>query len=128
MVGDHFYLVDLPGYGYAKVPKGMQNAWQSLITTYLESRSTLRCVVVIVDIRHEPKKADTQLIQWLRMKNIPVLPVYTKIDKLSGSLRQKNAGMLDAGHGIHAEERVLFSSKTRQGRDELLQSLSAMII
>lgn len=126
-VGEQFFLVDLPGYGYAKVPKGMQNAWQSLISMYLESRATLRCVVVIIDIRHEPKQADTQLIQWLRMKEIPVLPVYTKIDKLSGSLRQKNAKMLDAGHGIRGVERVLFSSKTRQGREELLQSLASFI-
>ena len=126
-VGDQFFLVDLPGYGYAKVPKGMQNAWQSLISMYLESRATLRCVVVIIDIRHEPKQADTQLIQWLRMKEIPVLPVYTKIDKLSGSLRQKNAKMLDTGHGIRSAERVLFSSKTRQGREELLQSLASFL-
>lgn len=122
-VGDELYLVDLPGYGYAKVPKVMQNSWQSLISSYLENRQTLKCVVVIMDIRHEAKNQDTQLIQWLRQNRIPVLPVYTKIDKVSGSLREKNAKLLDAGHGFRPQERVLFSSKTGQGRDKLLQAI-----
>ncbi len=122
-VGDQFFLVDLPGYGFAKVPKVMQNAWQSLITSYLEKRETLRCVVVIIDIRHEPKDQDTQLIEWLKLNSIPCLPVYTKIDKVSGSIREKNARLLDAGHGFDARERILFSAKTGQGRDMLLDAL-----
>ncbi len=126
-VEEQFYLVDLPGYGFAKVPKIMQNSWQSLITTYLETRETLRCVVVIMDIRHEPKEQDTQLVQWLSEKAIPCLPVYTKIDKISGSIREKNARLLDAGHSIKAEDRILFSAKTGQGRAELLYALSARI-
>ncbi len=126
-VEEQFYLVDLPGYGFAKVPKIMQNSWQSLITTYLETRETLRCVVVIMDIRHEPKEQDTQLVQWLSEKAIPCLPVYTKIDKISGSIREKNARLLDAGHSIKAEDRILFSAKTGQGRAELLDALSARI-
>ncbi len=126
-VEEQFFLVDLPGYGFAKVPKIMQNSWQSLITTYLETRETLRCVVVIMDIRHEPKEQDTQLVQWLGEKAIPCLPVYTKIDKISGSIREKNARLLDAGHSIKAEDRILFSAKTGQGRAELLDALSTRI-
>jgi GTP-binding protein len=126
-VGDDFFLVDLPGYGFAKVPKVMQNSWQSLISTYLEQRKSLRCVVIIMDIRHEPKSQDTQLVQWLKQNSIPCLPVYTKIDKVSGSIREKNAKLLDAGHTFHAEERVLFSAKTGQGRDQLLAALKGFI-
>lgn len=126
-VAEQFYLVDLPGYGFAKVPKIMQNSWQSLITTYLETRETLKCVVVIMDIRHEPKEQDTQLVQWLSEKSIPCLAVYTKIDKISGSIREKNARLLDAGHSIKAAERILFSAKTGQGRAELLNALSSRI-
>lgn len=122
-VGDQLYLVDLPGYGFAKVPKVMQNSWQSLISSYLENRQTLRCVVVIMDIRHEPKNQDTQLIQWLRQNSIAVVPVYTKTDKVSGSLREKNARLLDAGHSIRSEDRILFSSKSGQGREQLLLTL-----
>lgn len=126
-VGNQFHLVDLPGYGYAKVPKGMKDAWQSLISSYLENRATLRCVVVIIDIRHEAKDQDTQLLEWLRDKSIPCLPVYTKIDKLSGSARGKNAQILDKGHGIHQDDRVLFSAKTGQGRDELIAALQSFL-
>ncbi|HBG20900.1 MAG: GTP-binding protein [Desulfobacterales bacterium GWB2_56_26] len=126
-VGDDFFLVDLPGYGFAKVPKVMQNAWQSLISSYLESRESLKCVVVIIDVRHEPKNQDTQLIQWLNEKAIPCLPVYTKIDKLSGNEREKNANLLDAGHGIKSRNRVLFSAKTGQGRDDLIAALAGFL-
>ncbi len=122
-VDDRFFLVDLPGYGFAKVPKVMQNSWQSLITSYLETRAGLKCVVVIIDIRHEPKLQDTQLIHWLREKDIPCLPVYTKIDKISGSLREKNSRLLDTGHGIDHQDRILFSAKTGQGRSELIDAL-----
>ncbi|MDK9707922.1 MAG: ribosome biogenesis GTP-binding protein YihA/YsxC [Desulforhopalus sp.] len=126
-VEDRFLLVDLPGYGFAKVPKIMQNSWQSLITSYLEVRESLKCVVVIMDIRHEPKEQDTQLVQWLREKSIPCLPVYTKIDKISGSVREKNAKLLDAGHGVKAQDRILFSAKTGQGRLELYDALLRFI-
>lgn len=126
-VGQQFFLVDLPGYGYAKVPKGMQNSWQSLITSYLEQRANLKCVVVIIDIRHEPKIQDTQLLGWLRANNIRSLPVYTKLDKVSGSLREKNSRNLDLGHGVQPQQRILFSAKTGQGREQLIASLSSFL-
>jgi len=127
-VGEQFFLVDLPGYGFAKVSKAMQENWQLLISTYLETRETVKCVVVIIDIRHEPKAMDTQLIQWLREQSLPVLPVYTKIDKLSGSKRQTNARLLDAGHTIKAAERVLFSAKTGKGREQLISLLEQYLL
>jgi len=119
------YFVDLPGYGYAKVSKGMQSGWQHLITGYLESRATLACVVVIMDIRHEAKKQDGQLIAWLKQKGIPFLPVYTKADKLSGNTRQKHASLLDAGHTINASERIVFSAKNSMGKEDLERSLAS---
>lgn len=126
-VNDQFFLVDLPGYGYAKVPRAMQDHWEGLISSYLQNRKSLRGVVVILDIRHEPKKLDTQLLHWLRSNSIKVLPVYTKIDKLSGSHLGNHARLLDAGHTIAPAERVLFSAKTGQGRPELLEKLSALL-
>lgn len=123
-VADSCYLVDLPGYGFAKVPKGMQNAWQSLISSYLIKRASLGCVVVIIDCRHEPKKQDAQLLDWLRFQGIPSLPVYTKVDKLSGSVLGKNAAVLDKGFAIEPSQRILFSAKTGRGRSELIEALS----
>ncbi len=121
---DHkFRLVDLPGYGYAKVPQQMQNAWKELITSYLETRQNLQCVVVIVDIRHEPKLQDSELLDWLRSQHIPFFAVYTKIDKISGSALLKNARRLDLGHRLAPAQRVLFSSVSARGRDELIAKL-----
>ena len=127
LVNDSLHLVDLPGYGFARVSKEMQNSWQGLITSYLETRAQLKCVVVILDIRHEPKPADTQLLSWLSQNGIPFLPVYTKLDKISGNERGRNVRALDAGHGIKPEERILFSAKTGQGRDELIGALSRFL-
>lgn len=120
---DELYLVDLPGYGFAKVSRSMQDGWQNLISAYLETRKTLCCVVVICDLRHPPKEQDAQLIGWLKLQEIPHLLVYTKLDKLSGNQRMKHARALDAGHNVKPFERVLFSSKTGQGREELIEAL-----
>ena len=126
-VDDLVYLVDLPGYGYAQVSKKMQASWQSLISMYLEDRSTLRCVVVIIDARHAPKKLDFQLLQWLRSKNITYLPIYTKADKLSGNERNKNSALLDAGLNISSGERILFSAKSGLGLDRLKEALESVL-
>ncbi len=121
------YMVDLPGYGYAKVAKNIQLGWQKLITSYLEKRENLCCVVVIFDIRHPPKPHDNQLLNWLRTKSIGYLPVYTKADKLSGNQRQKNAAILDAGHTIRPNDRVIFSAHTGMGLDELKSALTQFL-
>lgn len=123
-VEESVFFVDLPGYGYAKVGKGMKQGWQKLITSYLESRVTLSCVVVIMDLRHGAKVQDVQLIDWLKQNDIPFLPVYTKSDKLSGNARQKNAAALDAGHNITAKQRIMFSAKNGQGKEELERALA----
>jgi GTP-binding protein len=122
------YLVDLPGYGYARVSKKMQASWQNLITAYLETRENLKCVVVIVDLRHEVKIVDLQLVDWLRNCNKPYLLVYTKADKLSANQRGKNAAILDAGFGVSKSDRVLFSAKTGMGRDNLISALDSFIV
>jgi GTP-binding protein len=127
LLDNSIYLVDLPGYGYAKVSKKMQAAWQDLITRYLESRENLKCVVVIVDLRHELKIVDLQLVDWLRSIGVPFLLVYTKADKLSANQRSKNAAALDAGFGVSKSERLMFSAKTGLGRDNLLQALDSFL-
>jgi GTP-binding protein len=127
-VDQALFLVDLPGYGYAKVPKGMQDAWQTLITGYLESRPTLRCVVVILDIRHPLKTQDQELVAWLRARGIPFLPVYTKRDKLSRNEQQRQAAALDASLNVGRADRVLFSAQSGEGREELVAALRRFLI
>ena len=128
LLDNSLYLVDLPGYGYAKVSKKMQASWQALITGYLESRENLKCVIVIVDLRHAMKIVDLQLVDWLRSRGGAFLLVYTKADKLSANQRSKNGAILDAGFGVSTSERLLFSAKTGMGRDSLIQSLDSFLV
>lgn len=127
LVDQTLYLVDLPGYGYAKVPKKMKEEWQGLITTYLGTRDVLCCVVVIIDIRHSLKIQDRQLIDWLRDNGIPSLPVYTKKDKLKKSQQNRQAAGLDAALNIRPSERILFSSKTGEGKENLIAALDRFL-
>ncbi len=128
LVDDCCHLVDLPGYGYAKVPKKLKGVWQDLIADYISERETLRCVVVIIDIRHPLKQLDFSLVSWLRDIGVNVLPVYTKLDKITRGQRQKHAAALDAGLNVSSSERSLFSSKTGEGKDELITRLENYLV
>ncbi|MCB2182016.1 MAG: ribosome biogenesis GTP-binding protein YihA/YsxC [Desulfobulbaceae bacterium] len=123
LVNEDVYLVDLPGYGFAKVPRKVQNDWKGLISSYILNRQTLKCVVVIVDIRHGVKDQDLELVTWLKNENIPLLIVYTKQDKLTANKKRQQASILDAGFGISKTDRVLFSAKTGDGKDNLISML-----
>ena len=127
LVNDSLCFVDLPGYGFARVSRSMQESWQQLITGYLLRRNTLRLVVVVMDIRHPLKKMDRELIDWLIYQKIPCLPVYTKADKLSKNKQMKHASSLDVALGIRPSDRLIFSSKTGLGRDELLHRLALSV-
>jgi GTP-binding protein len=124
-VDEALYLVDLPGYGFARVSQQTRQSWQGLITDYVETRATLACVVVIIDLRHELKTLDRELIDWLRYLKKPYLPVYTKADKLSRNQQQKNAAILDAGLTLTTDERIVFSAQTGLGLETLRQRLAA---
>ena len=123
LASQQLYLVDLPGYGYAKVPRKLQNDWQGLITSYLATRASLRCVVVIVDVRHECKAQDLELVSWLRNEQLPFLVVYTKIDKLKRNQQHRQAALLDAGLGLAKDQRLLFSAKSGEGKENLCRML-----
>lgn len=128
LLDNNIYLVDLPGYGYARVSQKMQAAWQNLIRSYLETRENLRCVAVIIDLRHEVKFGDMQLVNWLQNYHKPFLLVYTKADKLSANQRSRNAAALDAGFGVIETQRLIFSAKTGLGRDNLLRALDSFLV
>jgi GTP-binding protein len=125
LVDEFMYLVDLPGYGFAQVSHQTRQSWQGLLTEYVETRSTLACMVVIIDLRHELKTLDRELIDWLRYLKKPFLPVYTKADKLSRNNQFKHAAILDAGLTITADERIIFSARTGQGLDSLRGRIAA---
>ena len=126
LVDEALYLVDLPGYGFAQVSQQTRLSWQGLITQYVETRPSLAGVVVIIDLRHELKSLDRDLIDWLRYLKKPFLPVYTKADKLSRNEQNKHAAIIDAGLTLRPDERIVFSSKTGQGLEQLRSSILAM--
>jgi GTP-binding protein len=128
LVDEALYFVDLPGYGFAQVSQETRLSWRGLITEYVETRATLACVIVIIDLRHELKALDRELIDWLRYQKKPFLPVYTKADKLTRNNQFKNAAALDAGLTITADERIIFSAKTGLGCDTLQNRIAAYAI
>ncbi len=127
IVDSKLYLVDLPGYGFAKVSKKLQDEWQGLVTEYLSTSPTLRCVVVLIDIRHLLKAQDRELVEWLRSRGRPFIIVYTKRDKLSNNEQAKQAASLDAALGLSKQDRVLFSAKTGEGKDELMAAIATFL-
>jgi GTP-binding protein len=127
IVDSRLYLVDLPGYGFAKVSRKLQDDWQELVTDYLSTSPTLRCVVVLIDIRHALKSQDRELIEWLRMRGRPFIIVDTKRDKLSNNEQAKQAASLDAALGLNKQDRVLFSAKTGDGKAELMAAIATFL-
>ncbi len=123
-VNDVFRFVDLPGYGYAKVPKTVQNAWKQLIDAYLVNRETLVSVVWILDIRRELSELDRMLYDWLCSYSIPYIPVCTKADKVSPGERAKRKEALQKSLDQDADL-VLFSAKTGLGKDVLWKRMRA---
>ncbi len=122
------YLVDLPGYGFARVPLKVKASWGKMVESYLKSRENLKGVVVIMDIRRDISPDDISLINWLNEYNIRPIPVFTKTDKLS---KQKRAARLrdlkKELSGISSERPVLFSAHTREGRDEVWERIEEAI-
>ena len=128
LINQRFLLVDLPGYGYAKVPRKVQASWQPMVETYLQQRDTLQAVVHIVDIRHAPTEQDQQLHDWLQLHGIAVVTVATKADKIKPSKR--HAHIAAVRHGLSmpsADPLVLFSAHNREGRFQLWQRLETFL-
>jgi GTP-binding protein len=126
IVNNRFGFIDLPGYGYAKVPEKIRNNWGPMIEAYLSQRETLRLVVLILDIRRDPSPEDRQLIGWLQYYRLPVLIVLTKIDKLSRNelaVRKRVIGE-DLEGLASITQPVSFSAKTGEGKDLLWREIS----
>ncbi len=123
LINRSFYFVDLPGYGFAKVPERIKAQWGPMVETYLSRRGTLKGVVQILDLRHPPTPDDLALWNWLEVKKIPAVAVLTKADKLKRSKWSALVSQAVQRLGIAHEAPILFSSETGMGRHELLQLL-----
>jgi GTP-binding protein len=122
-----FYLVDLPGYGYAKVPKELRDRWQPLIHGYLSRSEELVGVVQLVDLRAGPTPEDLKSVDYLAELGVPVLFAFTKADKLGRMEREQQFAKAVKKLGIDPDQAVAFSAPKGDGREELLETLGALL-
>lgn len=123
-----FYLVDLPGYGYAKTSKTNRKLWAKFIDEYLSSRRDIKFVCQLIDMRHPPMESDLKSFSSLVEKNLPVLIVATKSDKLGKTERQKHLNAIKNALGVDDDSVLPYSSEKNEGRSELLDVILNSLI
>lgn len=129
LINKEWYLVDLPGYGYAKVSKQSKKTFQQFITNYFKKRRELVCAFVLVDIRHEPQKIDLEFMQWLGENAIPFAIVFTKADKLTEKQIQEHVASYSEILLQQWEEMppyFITSSENRMGKEDLLSYIETI--
>ena len=130
LINNEWYLVDLPGLGYAKTSKGNRLKWEQMIFDYLQNRKNLFQIFVLIDVRIPPQKIDTDFMQWLGISNIPFALVFTKSDKVSNTALLKNienykTHLLDSWEELPSN--FVSSSETTLGRDDILNHIEHTI-
>jgi len=119
-VNDDLYFVDLPGYGYAKVSVEVKAKWGKMIERYLKKSKMLKCIFLLIDIRHDPSANDKMMYDWIVSNGYKPVIIATKLDKLKRSQIQKHLKMVREGLGLEKEDVLIpFSAETKQGRDEI---------
>ena len=127
-INEEFLLVDLPGYGFAKVPMAVKRAWGPMIKTYLQSRENLAAVVLLFDIRRTPREEDIQLLDWLEEFGIPTIPVITKADKVNRSQQAKHVKNIAEATGLPTDAFTLFSALKRQGVEDVWELIESTMV
>ncbi len=127
IVNENWYLVDLPGYGYAQVSKDKREKWEKFISNYILERENLMCLFVLVDSRLSPQKVDLEFMDWLGENNIPFVMVFTKMDKLSKTKTANNIHNYKEEMGNSWDELppcFYTSAEKKEGRKEILDFIS----
>lgn len=129
LINESWYLVDLPGYGYAQAPKTERKKWEKFIRDYILKRENLYCLFVLVDIRHEPQMIDLEFIEWLGINQVPFVIIFTKTDKLKPEEIDRNVQnyknkLLEKWNAL---PEIFLSSATRfTGREEILEYIDSI--
>ena len=127
LVNDRFFLVDLPGFGFAKASSRVRQSWKTLVEEYLVGEPKLQGVVHLVDARHDPTIIDLEMVEFLAARGLPTLVVLTKIDKLKRTARERTVATAVERLNIDEDQVLSCSSKTGEGREELLTALDDLI-
>ena len=129
LVNNDFYLIDVPGYGYAEVNKKTKAKFGRMIEEYLETRKELKRVFMLVDFRHKPTEDDVLMYNFLKYYNLKVTIVATKADKIGSSKKEKcKKQIMDTLDLVVGDDLVIFSSVTKEGRNEILQKIEDLIV
>lgn len=126
-INNGFVLVDLPGYGYARVSKEKKSEWRPLIESYLRRTSQLRGIVLLLDIRREPSDDDRAMLDFLAEVEVPTIVALTKTDKLSKAGALARAAEISRALALEPEQVIPFSAHTGEGRVELLEAITALV-
>lgn len=127
-INDAMYLVDLPGYGYAKVAQSEKEKWGKMIERYLHQSKQLKAVFLLIDIRHEPSANDRQMYEWIAYQGYDPIIIATKLDKINRSQVQKQLKLIRTGLNVKPGTQILpFSAQTKQGREEIWQVMDSLV-
>ena len=126
-VNDIFYLVDLPGYGYAKVSKEVAAKWMKMIERYLNTSQCLRVVFLLIDIRHDPSAKDVEMYRMLTQKGLNPLIIATKADKISKTARRKNVAQIRKKLEVVEGTIIPFSAQTKEGKEEIWEYIDYFV-
>ena len=128
LVNDKFYLVDVPGYGYANVSKSTQKKFGLMIEEYLTKRDNLRMVFMLIDFRHKPSENDILMYDYLKYYNLPVAIIATKYDKVKSSQKDKQEKLIRETLNIKEDDSlILFSSITKKGREDVYRQINSKL-
>jgi GTP-binding protein len=122
-INNKITFVDLPGYGYAKVPIEVKKSWKPLIENYLKTRKHLKLVILIFDVRRIPSQEDINLLEWFDFYKIPALLTLNKIDKLSKSKLKRQVELIKKSFPLTLDNIILFSAVTKQGKSEVWKQI-----
>ncbi len=126
-VNGQLMLVDLPGYGFARVPVAVRKQWGPMMETYLSSRINLRGVILILDVRRTPCTEDKSMLQWLERFSIPSIPVITKCDKVSRNEKARQSEMIAQVLGMPKSRFTYFSALSKEGKDSLWERIGTVL-
>ena len=128
-INDAMYLVDLPGYGYAKASEEVKAKWGKMIENYLHTSKQLKAVFLLIDIRHDPSANDRMMYEWMVYRGFAPIIIATKLDKIKRSQIQKNVKAIREGLNVQPGTTIIpFSAETKQGRDEIWKLIDSFVL
>lgn len=128
-INDAMYLVDLPGYGYAKASEEVKAKWGKMIENYLHTSKRLKAVFLLIDIRHDPSANDRMMYEWMVYQGFAPIIIATKLDKIKRSQIQKNVKAIREGLNVQPGTTIIpFSAETKQGRDEIWKLIDSFVL